>query len=111
MTSGKPVIAPRVGSIAESVIDGQTGFLTETDNLRQVSDRLLELVSNPELAQRMGRSGRAAVVAHWSLERMVQGYQDLIVETYSRKCRVSVPTPGGTLGVWEDPLMPSGTRT
>ena len=87
MASGKPVIAPRVGSIGESVIDGQTGFLTEPHDERQVVERLTELFTDPELAQRMGQAGRAAVVARWSLERMVEGYQDLIAEVYT--CNVT----------------------
>ena len=39
MASGKPVVAPRVGSIDESVSDGETGFLTEPGNVQQVADR------------------------------------------------------------------------
>ncbi|HEV3138031.1 MAG TPA: glycosyltransferase, partial [Pirellulales bacterium] len=40
MSTGKPVIAPRVGSIGESVIDGETGFLTDPLDEEQVADRL-----------------------------------------------------------------------
>jgi glycosyltransferase involved in cell wall biosynthesis len=96
MAAGKPVIAPRVGSIDESVIDGQTGFLMPPDDERQVAERLGELFADPELALRLGRAGRAAVVARWSLERMVQGYQQLLSEVYDRKCRLSrQPTSAG----------------
>jgi hypothetical protein len=45
------------------------------------------LLSRPELARRLGQAGRAAVVERWSLERMVEGYEDLIVEVYRQKSR------------------------
>ena len=86
LASGKPVIAPRVGSIGETVINGQTGFLTEPNDSQQVVKRLCELFANPALARQLGQQGRASVVAHWSLERMVEGYQQWIAEIYSRKC-------------------------
>jgi glycosyltransferase involved in cell wall biosynthesis len=86
MASGKPVVAPRVGSIAESVIDRQSGFLTDPNDEAQVADRVTELLANPQLARRLGDAGRAAVVERWSLARMVEGYQELIAKIYAGKC-------------------------
>ncbi len=97
MASGKPVIAPRVGSIGDSVIDGETGFLTEPNDERQVAERLVELLADPPLARSLGEAGRQAVVSRWSLERMVEGYQDLITEIYVRKCAGSRPSSRGAL--------------
>jgi glycosyltransferase involved in cell wall biosynthesis len=86
MSAGKPVIAPLVGSIAESVADGETGYLFEPGDLPQVSGRLHLLLSEPEQAQAMGRAGRDVVQARWSLNRMVSGYEELIEMLYDRKC-------------------------
>ena len=41
---------------------------------------------NRELAARMGRTGREHVIAHWSVERMVAGYQALLGDAYAAKC-------------------------
>lgn len=89
MATGKPVIAPRVGSISESVIDGLTGFLTTAGDEHEVAERLSELFATPELARRLGRSGRQVAVDRWSLDRMVEGYQDLIARTYWQKSRTA----------------------
>jgi glycosyltransferase involved in cell wall biosynthesis len=97
MSMGKPVIAPRVGSIGESVIDGVTGFLTEPLDEGQVADRLTQLFADPELARRLGQAGRQAVLDRWSLERMVQGYEHLIAEIYTRKCTASGQFPPAVL--------------
>jgi glycosyltransferase involved in cell wall biosynthesis len=100
MASGKPVVAPRVGSIGESVSDGETGYLTAPGDLLQVADRLAELAADPQKARRMGQAGRAVVVAHWSLEGMVEGYEQLIAKIYRKKRHMAGPVePSGTVAV------------
>jgi glycosyltransferase involved in cell wall biosynthesis len=86
LAAGKPVIAPNVGSISESVRDGETGYLFEPGNLLQVSQQLLEIFSQPEQAEAMGMAGRELVKASWSLDRMVSGYEELIEMLYDKKC-------------------------
>jgi glycosyltransferase involved in cell wall biosynthesis len=88
MATAKPVIAPRVGSIPDSVVDGQTGFLTEPGNVDQVAARLQELLSHPDQARAMGALGRTLVERRWSLDNMVNGYQRLIEEIYGRKAEM-----------------------
>jgi phosphatidylinositol alpha-1,6-mannosyltransferase len=74
-----------VGSIAESVIDGVTGFLTRPHEVEPVAERLAQLLADRDLAAEMGAAGRQCVVEHWSLERMVDGYADLITGIYTAK--------------------------
>ncbi len=94
MAAGKPVVAPRVGSVAESVADGQTGFLTEPFNEIQTAERIAKLFADPQLAHRLGTAARSAVEAHWSLDSMVEGYQDLIATIYRAKsCRANRGAP------------------
>jgi len=56
--SGLPVIA-RKDYEPESVVDGQTGFLTATDN--EMMTRLAQLLANPGLCRTLGQSGRSHV--------------------------------------------------
>ena len=56
-SAGLPVVASPIGTNAEYVKDGATGFLV-TDT-RQWVDRITELIENPILRKRMGREGRA----------------------------------------------------
>ena len=51
-----------------------------------MADRVLELLPTAPRAAAMGRAGREHVIAHWSVDRMVQGYQDLIAGIYRGKC-------------------------
>src|SRR5256885_12940560 len=54
---GKPVVATRVGGIPEVITDGVTGHLVERGDAPAMSERLLELLNDPELRQRMGVAG------------------------------------------------------
>jgi glycosyltransferase involved in cell wall biosynthesis len=87
MASEVPVVATRVGSVPETVLDGETGFLTTPGEPNEVADRIVTLLEDSELAKRMGRAGRENVTAHWSCQRMVNGYERLIEEIYASKCR------------------------
>ena len=49
--------------------------------------RVLELLGDRDRAAAMGRAGREHVIAHWSVDRMVQGYEDLIAGIYAAKCK------------------------
>jgi glycosyltransferase involved in cell wall biosynthesis len=86
MAVGVPVVATQVGSVSETVFPGCTGFLAEPNDAREIAEYCLGLLRDPELARRMGEQGRRQVTAHWSIDRMVQGYQDLVEEIYQQKC-------------------------
>lgn len=100
LACGKPVVATRVGSIPETVHEGVNGFLTPPGDVEAMANRLRQLLQDRDLAQRLGRAGRATVVRDWSLQRMVSGYEDLISGIYLRKRR-----PGPTDAPQAEPLQ------
>lgn len=93
MASEKPVVATRVGSVIESVLDGQTGHLVAPGDSQGMAGRVVELLTDRNRAAAMGRAGRENVIAHWSVDRMVQGYQELLTEIYTTKCGKTKPMP------------------
>jgi glycosyltransferase involved in cell wall biosynthesis len=54
MAHGLPVVAFRVGGIPEAVLDGETGFLCEPDDLETFVRHLGLLLSHPDQAREMG---------------------------------------------------------
>ena len=68
---GKPVVATRVGGIPEVITDGVTGHLVDRGDAPTMSERVLELLNDPELRQRMGAAGRATVAAKFDLRKNV----------------------------------------
>jgi glycosyltransferase involved in cell wall biosynthesis len=87
MASEKPVVAARVGSVSETVFEGRTGYLVEPDDSAGMANRVLKLLGDHNRFARFGRSGRKQVMAHWSVDRMVEGYQDLLTDIYAAKCQ------------------------
>ena len=85
MSIGLPVVAPRVGSISESVLEGTTGYLVSPGSLVELTDRIKEILSDQVLGRRMGEEGRRVVLKNWSLETMVAGYERLITDIYEAK--------------------------
>jgi len=55
---GTPVIASRIGAIAEVVSDGRTGLLFEPGNPRDLADQVLRLTSSPAALARMRDNAR-----------------------------------------------------
>jgi glycosyltransferase involved in cell wall biosynthesis len=85
MSVGRPVVATNVGSIHEAVAEGQTGYLVPPGDAGQFTERVLHLLREPLVCESMGAAAREAVVARWSIESMVHGYERLIESTYARK--------------------------
>ncbi|HEY0388971.1 MAG TPA: glycosyltransferase [Gaiellales bacterium] len=68
MAWGKPVIGSRVGGIPELVRDGEDGLLVPHGDPAALGAAMLRLQGDPELAERLGRAGRARVEAHYDAE-------------------------------------------
>lgn len=84
-----PVVATDVGSIAESVIDGETGRLVPAGDVAALSQAVGDLLADDPLRQRLGSCGRKRVLQSGSLESMVSGYRKLVTEIYDLKARTS----------------------
>jgi glycosyltransferase involved in cell wall biosynthesis len=88
MSVGRPVVATNVGSVCEAVADGVTGFLVAPGDAAAFADRVILLLRDPKRRRAMGAAGRQAVIARWSIESMVGGYERLIESIYVRKVLV-----------------------
>lgn len=75
---GKPVIGSKVGGIPDLVKDGQNGFLFETGNLDELTEKLRTLLKHPELAVKMGKQGREFIRSNFSNEKYIKNYIQLI---------------------------------
>lgn len=71
MAAGLPMVATDVGGNREAVIEGETGFLVPPRDPEALADRILRLLGDRALAQRMGQAGRERIETTFSLQRMV----------------------------------------
>ncbi|MCU0906553.1 MAG: glycosyltransferase family 4 protein [Rhodobacteraceae bacterium] len=68
MASRRPVIATRVGGVAELVADGRSGLLVAPGDAQALAQAILQLVDDADLRARMGAAGRSAVTADFDVE-------------------------------------------
>lgn len=68
-TFSKPVIVSNVGSLAEFVEDGGTGFIFEPGNIDQLADYMVKLVEDNSKCAEMGKKGHRKLLKEMSLER------------------------------------------
>ena len=91
MMLGKPVVSTRVGGVPELISDGVEGFLVAPRDPEQFADRILRLVGNPQLAEAMGRAGRARALRDFTVEAMVRSTQRI----YDGLLEGLLPEPSG----------------
>ena len=77
MAAGKPVVATNVGGNSALVDDGVTGFLVPPGNADALGERISLLLSDRELADRLGREARAKAEKRFTVDTMIKAYDDL----------------------------------
>lgn len=67
---GLPVIASRVGGLAEQVVDGTTGFLVQPGNVEELAERCIKLLDDSELVRQLGENALAFSQEELSWEKL-----------------------------------------
>jgi glycosyltransferase involved in cell wall biosynthesis len=79
MASGTPVVASRIGGLAEVVVDGETGLLVPPGDVAALGDGLSRLLADRRLAARLGANARDLVLERFTwracAERCLAAYQ------------------------------------
>lgn len=81
LASGVPVVAPRQGGPVDVVDDLKSGFLYEPGSAEDLARFVRTLHTNPRLARRMGRFGRAKVEGRsWTAinDLLIGHYRDVL---------------------------------
>jgi trehalose synthase len=76
MWKGTPVIGGRVGGIKHQIEDGVNGFLVE--NIAQAAERIVQLVNDSKLRERLGKHARESVRKRFLMTRLMEDWLDLI---------------------------------
>lgn len=75
MAFGLPVLASRVGGMAEAVADGETGLLVEPGDAEGLAEGARRLLADPQGMKAMGAAGRRRVEAEFSVRTMADAYE------------------------------------
>ena len=82
MACGRPVVSTNVGGLRWTVRDGVDGLLVPPNDTEALATACVALLSDVELANRMGAAGRDAAVQTWewkSLMSKLVSYMDGLV--------------------------------
>jgi glycogen(starch) synthase len=75
--AGRPVIASRVGGLAETIDDGVTGLLVPPCDPASLASAIDSLLSDPARAATMGEAARRRAQERFTFDRCVDGYHRL----------------------------------
>ncbi|HZD42855.1 MAG TPA: glycosyltransferase, partial [Methanomicrobiales archaeon] len=80
---GKPVISSRVGGIRLQIQDGESGYLLDPTDTEGFANRILQVLEDPDLADRLGRNGKEYVRKNFLITRKLLDYLDMMNEELS----------------------------
>jgi glycosyltransferase involved in cell wall biosynthesis len=75
---GIPVVATAVGGVPDVVIHGHTGFLTNVNDINQLSANCISLLTSPELLRAFSVNASKHLEQFKSIETMASRYLEII---------------------------------
>ncbi len=85
LSAGLPAIANNDGGTGELIINERTGLLIDSYSPEELSISLLKILSDRDLAKKLGTAGREHVLISFSMKKMSQSYIELFREGGSTK--------------------------
>lgn len=86
MSTGRPIIASRVGGIPEWLENGETGYLVDPGVPEQIAEKVIKLLSDRELLVNMGRKARYKA-EEYSVDKYVNEIENIytnIINKYKK---------------------------
>lgn len=79
---GLPVVAPNVGSLPDTITDGETGLLVKPNDATGLANAITRILASEDRGRSMGKAAQQMVQNRFSLDVMVGGYEALIDGVY-----------------------------
>jgi phosphatidylinositol alpha-1,6-mannosyltransferase len=76
--SGLPVVVGDSGGAKDAVLDGRTGYLVDGRSVGAVADRLIQLLTDDALRERLGANGRNWVEREWRWDVLADRLRGLL---------------------------------
>jgi len=72
MASRKPIIGTCFGGTSEIVVNNRTGYLVNPLNTKEMADKIIDLLKNPQRMKQFGDEGYKRVKENFSLKRQTE---------------------------------------
>lgn len=83
MALAKPVIASNVGGNPELVVNGETGYLVQHNDVNALANRIINVLTDKQTALEMGQAGRKRVVMNFQAKQMVKKTKNVYLKLMS----------------------------
>jgi glycosyltransferase involved in cell wall biosynthesis len=87
MAAGRPIVATRVGGLAEAVVHERTGLLVPPEDPAALAAALARLLRDPALRARLAAEGPARIAEGFRADDLVEAYQSLYCEVLAEAGR------------------------
>ena len=68
LSSEKPMVVTEAGGMPEIIKDGINGFVVPVKDFESLASRIIQLISDKDLRDRLGKTGRSMVEQHYTKE-------------------------------------------
>lgn len=89
--AGKPVVGGRSGGIPDAVLEGQTGLLVEPNDIADIAEACTRLLTDRELAARLGRQGYERVATQLTWPKVIAELEERLLKLLPRGETRSLP--------------------
>lgn len=92
LAAGVPVIGTPVGGIPDIIEDRKTGLFARVDDPQDLAKKIIRILHDPELAERIALGGRQIVSRQFSWDKIAEAYRRIFVPSLAWNKRVVVAT-------------------
>jgi glycosyltransferase involved in cell wall biosynthesis len=80
MSFGKAIVTTRVGGVGEFLTEAGDALIVKPEDPKALANAMHRLIDNPELARRLGDSGRATFEKCFTQDRFGSDFRELVAE-------------------------------
>ncbi len=77
MAAAKPIVATRVGGVAELLDEGKSGVIVSPSNPEDLARGIIQMLDDPDMGRIMGESGRRAAMSRYRIDILTKNIVDL----------------------------------
>lgn len=85
MVCKKPVVSTCFGGPSEVVQDGVTGYIINPFDIKNMAEKIIDILKNPQKAEKMGEAGYQRVVESFNLDKKVERYFEFYNRAIQKK--------------------------
>ena len=91
--TGLPVISTRHAGIPDVVLEGETGFLVDEHDVKGMTEHMIRMLNDPQLAGQMGARAQDRIRTTFSREVSLEKLWNIILACKEVKTRKGPATP------------------